>query len=296
MSIHVLENDSLTLQFDELGAKMISISDRITGVQYLWDADPDYWKRHSPILFPFVGTLKDKSYQYAGNTYSVMPHGFARDMYFTVTHKTQEEIWFALDATDKTKEIYPFDFRLELGYRLESRKITVLWRVLNKGQATMYFSIGGHPAFYCPLDPQENQSEYYFAFDTLDPIHYLHIDENGLVKKKPQNKQNILTTDNGILPIDSRMFDYDALIIENDQCHQVSLLDTTKLPYLTVTFEAPLFGLWSPAKKNAPFVCIEPWYGRCDGDDFNGTLEEREFGNSLSPGGVFDANYTIEIA
>ncbi|HWT74892.1 MAG TPA: aldose 1-epimerase family protein [Mobilitalea sp.] len=296
MSIHILKNDSLTLQFDDLGAELVSICDNETLTEYLWNADPAYWKRHAPILFPFVGSLKDKSYHFHGKTYPATQHGFARDMEFTVFKKMSEEIWFSLEANDKTKELYPFNFRLELGYRLVGRKITVYWRVINQGQSNMYFSIGGHPAFLCPLDPSDNQEEYYLSFDTTKPLHYLHINDSGLVKEKSMDQQNLLSTDQGILPIDTRMFDYDALIIEGHQCHKVSLLDPAKLPYLTVTFDAPLFGLWSPAKKNAPFICIEPWYGRCDAEDFEGPLEDRDWGNLLQAGVIFDASYTIEIA
>jgi galactose mutarotase-like enzyme len=295
MSTHILKNEYLTLQIDELGAELISICDNGSNTQYLWNGSPDYWKRHSPILFPFVGTAKNKSYSYQGKVYPVTQHGFARDSRFTLLNHTEDEIWLVLEDNEATRDIYPFEFRLELGYRLQDKMITVLWRVINRGQTVMYFSIGGHPAFNCPLNPGESQNDYYFMFDTFKPIRYLHINESGLVKKKPFDRQNILSTDQGILPVDSHMFDYDALIIENNQCQAVTLLDSAKAPYITVTFDAPLFGLWSPAKKNAPFVCIEPWYGRCDADDFDGTLEEREYGNTLKAGGVFEACYTIEI-
>jgi galactose mutarotase-like enzyme len=296
MSIHVLENDFLTIQINELGAELTSICDQLTKVEYLWNANPDYWRRHACILFPFVGTLKNKSYTYQGQTYSALPHGFARDMTFELIQKTEHEIWFSLEASEETLKNYPFLFRLELGYRLQERTITALWRVINRDEKQMHFSIGGHPAFNCPLDPDEDQSEYFITFDTNKPIRYLHVNENGLLEKKPQELQNVLTTDHGLLPIDSRLFDYDALIIEDNQCHKVSLLDPSNLPYVTVTFDAPLFGLWSPAKKKAPFICIEPWYGRCDASDFNGSLEDRDWSNSLQSGEIFETSYTIEIA
>ncbi len=296
MSTYTLKNEHLTIEMKELGAELTSIFDHNTNTQYLWNADPKFWKRHAPILFPIVGSLKNKTYTYQGQTYPSLQHGFARDMEFKIVNKTENEIWFLLEPTDETRRIYPFEFLLELGYRLEERKITCFWRVTNRSNSTMHFSIGGHPAFYCPLDTIEEQSEYYISFDTEVPVRYLLVDENGYANKKPQNEQNILTTDHGILPIISNMFDYDALIIEDHQCHKVSLLDPGKIPYVTVTFDAPLFGLWSPAKKNAPFICIEPWYGRCDASDFNGTLEEREYSNSLEPGEIFKAEYSIAIA
>jgi len=296
MSEYTLRNETLVLKMDDFGAELTSIFDSEMNTEYLWNADPVYWKRHAPILFPIVGGLKNKTYHYQGQAYSLPQHGFARDMQFQPVSMTEKEIWFALDATEETKKVYPFDFRLELGYRLEGRCITVFWKVINQGAFRMYFSIGGHPAFYCPLDQKKKQSEYFIGFDREDPIHYLLINTTGLVDKKPFSEQNILTTDHGTLPIDAHLFDYDALIIEEDQFHKVSLMDSAKHPYLTVTFDAPLFGLWSPAGKNAPFICIEPWYGRCDSSEFEGTLEDRQWGNMLEAGGIFETSYQIEIA
>jgi galactose mutarotase-like enzyme len=295
MSTYILKNDCLALQMDELGAELTSILDHQTNTEYLWNADPAYWKRHSPILFPIVGSLKDNSYTYQGQTYSLPQHGFARDMNFTLLNRTENEIWFSLDATPDTQKVYPFDFRLDLGYRLESRRITVFWKVINKGQSPMYFSVGGHPAFNCPLNQKEEQSDYFISFKADKPLHYLHVNDLGFVNRKPLEERNVLTTDHGLLPIDPHMFDYDALILEDDQCHQVALLDAEKKPYITVTFDAPLFGIWSPPGKNAPFICIEPWYGRCDAADFNGSLEEREWVKSLEADGVFETKYTIEV-
>jgi len=296
MSTHILKNNQLTLQIDELGAELTAITDNKTQTEYLWNADPAYWKRHSPILFPIVGSLKNQSYTYNGQEFTMSQHGFARDMKFTLKSKTESEIWFRLEATDETKKIYPFHFILEIGYQLLGRKITVMWKVLNQDISTMYFSIGGHPAFMCPLKENSIQSDCFISFDSEKPIHYLLIDEHGLAVKKVFDEQYTLITNHGLLSIDPHLFDQDALIIENDQCHSVSLLDAQKKPYLTVNFDASLFGLWSPAKKNAPFICIEPWYGRCDNSDFKGTLEEREWGNKLSVGKQFDAAYIIDIA
>lgn len=296
MSIHTLQNSSIKLLINEHGAELTSITDTKTGTEYLWNADPAYWNRSSPILFPGVGSLKNQSFTYQGKKYSLPHHGFARNMMFTMKEKSEDAIWFSIEENEETLKVFPFRFILELGYQLQGRNIKVMWRVINPDTSTMYFSIGGHPAFVCPLNQIGKQNDYYLLFDNKELLHYMLIDENALEVKKPWEEQSILNTDQGLCPIDPHMFDLDALIIEEDQCHSVSLVDPDKKPYLTVTFDAPLFGLWSPARKNAPFVCIEPWYGRCDSSDFEGTLEEREWGNSLEAGGQFEASYTIEIA
>ncbi|QHQ61819.1 aldose 1-epimerase family protein [Anaerocolumna sedimenticola] len=295
MSDYELKNKELVLSVNSLGAELTRITDLKTDTDYLWNGDPAYWKRHSPILFPIVGSLKNHRYHYNRKEYSLPQHGFARDMEFGLMSSSDSEIWFQLNATDETKKVFPFDFILEIGYRLTGRQITVLWNVINNGTSDMYFSIGAHPAFLCPLKDMENQSDCYISFDNKDTIHYLLINDNGLVVKKPFEEQAVLETENGFLNINPHLFDEDALIIENNQAHTVSLADSKKNPYVTVHFDAPLFGLWSPAGKNAPFVCIEPWYGRCDSNDFDGSLEDREWGNHIKAGKEFKTSYTIDI-
>lgn len=296
MSVYTLKNNELTLKFNSFGAELIAITDTKTRKEYLWNANPVYWKRHSPVLFPIVGSLKNQTYRYQNKEYHLPQHGFARDSEFNLKSQSETEIWFTLKENEETLKNYPFPFRLEISYRLTGRRITVLWKVINTGDSDMYFSIGAHPAFLCPLSEKEKQTDYYIIFDQTEPIRYISINENGLAIKSDNMEPSKLYTDNGYLKITTDLFDKDALIIENHQSHTVSLAGPDKKPYVTVRFDAPLFGLWSPAGKGAPFICIEPWYGRCDGIDSNGNLEEKEWGNHLEAGKEFEASYTIDIA
>lgn len=295
MSSHILKNEELTLTFSDAGAELQAITDTKSGKEYLWNADPAYWKRISPVLYPIVGNLKNKSYSYQGKTYSLPQHGFARDMEFSLTEKTADSLSFLLESSEETLKVYPFSFQLIIRYTLNERTVNVTWEVKNTGEDTMYFSIGGHPAFLCPINDKDKQSDYYFSFDSKAPIRVSKVSKNGLIIKDASQPPVILPLEDGLLPIDSHLFDEDALVIENNQYHSVSLLTPDRKPYVTVSFDAPLFGLWSPVKKNAPFVCIEPWYGRCDSEDFNGTLETREWGNELEAGKIFQKSYTITI-
>lgn len=285
-----LENENLKVTINYFGAELSSIQKKSTGTEYLWNADPAYWNRTSPVLFPIVGSLKGKEFQYGGNTYPMGQHGFARDMEFSLLSATETECWLELSSNEETLAKYPFAFRLKIGYRLEDEKLTVIWRVINEDEKTMHFSIGGHPAFMCPLEQHGQQTDYFISFDTKEPITYGLLNTDGLLAT-----EETLTTEDGFLPITADLFDRDALIIEHDQAKRVSLCTPNKVPYLTVTFDSPLFGVWSPAGKHAPFICIEPWYGRCDRFDFNGTLAEREYSNTLNPQEVFERSYQIEI-
>lgn len=290
MAIYDLKNEFLTVQVNSHGAELCRIRDNYNSQEYLWSGEERYWKRFSPILFPFVGKLKNSQYTYRGKTYEMPQHGFARDKEFSLTSRAEDEIWFELKDDPDTLKIYPFRFSLKIGFRLTGRFVDTFWKVENTGEETMFFSIGGHPGFYCP-EPKKRQTDYCLSFDTARDLIYEQLDKDGLVT--PETKT--LHLNGSLFPITKGMFDEDALIFENDQAHRVSILRMNHTPYITVEFDAPVFGLWSPAGKDAPFICIEPWYGRADRVDFDGELNDREWGNRLEPGEVFARGFRILV-
>ncbi|MCM1539146.1 MAG: aldose 1-epimerase family protein [bacterium] len=293
MSRYEAGNGVIKIEVDSFGAELRSLRRVSDGREYMWNADPKYWKRTSPVLFPLVGSLQGGQYTYEGKTYAMSQHGFARDMEFTLIGEgggQEPELWFELRDSEESRAHYPFPFLLRIGYVLEGAGVKVHWQVENTGGGVMHFSIGGHPAFLCPIDGDAKQSDCWIGFDTDRALVSTVIGRDGLASERKKT----YALAEGILPINEHLFDEDALIIEHDQAHRVSLMTKDKKPYLTVSFDAPLFGVWSPPRKNAPFICIEPWYGRCDAENFHGTLKEREWGNVLAPGERFASVYTIE--
>ena len=287
-----LKNDKIEATFESLGAEMISLKDA-KDREFLWCGDSKYWGRHSPVLFPFVGKVSEGKYRYKGAEYPMGQHGFARDMEFALVSQKEDEIWFALQSTEETKAKYPFDFRLEIGYRLIENTVRVLWKVINTAaEEPMYFSIGAHPAFLCPLEKGKEQSEYLVRFEKKEKLTYRNPNlELGLCL--PQ--EHTLELESGCCRLKKGFFDVDTYIFENKQLQEMSLLTPEGKPYITVSFDAPLVALWSPNKEGSPFVCIEPWYGRCDMVGYKGTLEEREWGNLLEAGKIFEAYYEIHV-
>lgn len=290
MGKYILENEWIKLETESAGAELKSLVRKSDKREYMWHGDKQFWGRTSPILFPVVGGLKNKKYRWNGKEYEMGQHGFARDMEFAVKENTKDSIWFALKANEETKKCYPFDFSLELGYQLEKQTVRVLWKVTNEGTGEMPFSIGGHPAFMCPILENTKQTDYYLKFDT-DEVLQCDVIEDGLIG----NTLKEYKLEDGYLKITSDLFDMDALVPEHNQAQEVSLCLPDKKPYVTVRFDAPLFGVWSPAKKEAPFICIEPWYGRADRADFDKELQEREWGNTVEEKESFEAFYEIEI-
>ncbi len=287
----ILKNEEIKAEIDTLGGELVSLQSVGNGKEYLWNGDEAFWNRSSPILFPFVGSTRNKEFTAKGKTYQMAQHGFARDKEFTVTGQSATEAWFCLCSDMETMQHFPYEFRLFLGYRLEGRKLVVLWRVENPAGEPLYFSIGGHPGFFCPLEAGTRQTDYQIQFDTMHEVTATTISNMGLAT----DGKVTYPLQEGKLDITEDLFAHDALVIEADQAHQVSFLKKGEQPYLTVNFDAPLFGIWAPYKKDVPFICIEPWYGRCDHEDFTGSLEERKWGNKLEAGGIWEASYTICI-
>lgn len=291
MAICEISNGKLIVGIDSRGAELKSIRDAETEKEYMWSADPGYWGKTSPVLFPFVGGLKNGRYRIGEKSYTMEKHGFAKNKEFKLLSHEATEIWFILDADEETRKNYPYDFKLELGYRLEDKTLKVMWRVENPSDETLYFSIGGHPGFKCPLNGEEQRGDYYLKFDAEECIRCTVIGDDGLAS----DNKVIYELEQGMLPVTVDLFEKDAIVMEDYQIHQISLMTPDKRPYVTVSFDMPVVAVWTPAGVEAPFVCIEPWCGICDHTDFAGTIEERKWGNTVEPGKRFASGYDIRI-
>lgn len=291
MAVHTLENNRLFITIDDHGAELSRIYDKLNGRDVLWDADPKYWKRHSPILFPNVGRHFGANYLHKGVSYPSKAHGFARDTDFVLVEKTKSSITHRITSTEETRRDYPFDFTLEVTQTLKDNEILIAWTVTNTGDDTMYFTIGGHPAFKVPILPDTRYSDYKLLFHLSENPAYLLVDKETGTILKDQTLQLSLT--NGACPLTDHMFDNDALVFDH-------LIDWAGIgypdgtPYVSVTCPGfSNFGIW--AAVNAPFVCLEPWLGRADDYGFTGELSDKPDINKLPKGKSFSARYTITV-
>lgn len=295
MSYYQISNEKIIIQVDRMGAELKSLKKKDTNVEYMWEGDPQYWKRTSPVLFPIVGSLNHGAYLHEGKSYPMGQHGFARDMEFQLKSQSENQLWFVLESDAQTLEKYPYAFVLEIGYELEESSVIVKWKVKNSSDSRMYFSIGGHPAFCCPIAEGERQEDYRIWLDAEERSGKSEIlsgvIKNGLMSRE----QAAYQLEDGCLQVTEHLFDQDALVLEHHQAQKAALVRPDGSHYLTVSFDAPLFGIWSPPGKKAPFICIEPWYGRCDSLDFEGSWQEREWGQCLEAGEIFEADYRITV-
>lgn len=289
MDYKILENSEWKITLSTVGGELVSAIRKSDGREYMWEADPEVWKRHAPILFPLVGKYRNNTSFFDGKEYYMTQHGFARDMEFEVEEYDGTGIVMSLCENEQTLAKYPFKFKLSLTYKLDKNKLTVGWTVENTNEREMYFSIGGHPAF---VGKGKSLTGAYLVFETdKTELEYRILAESGYLG----DDTDILTLSDKKALITENLFDRDALIIEESGCGKVSIeQDGERI--VSLSFDAPLFGIWSAAKTDNRFVCIEPWYGRIDREDFSGELSEREYGNTLEAGGVFKREYTIEFS
>ena len=159
-----IQNDVLSVTVNEVGAELSSIFHKQHQQEYLWSADPAFWAKKSPVLFPIVGTLKKNSYNFEGKLYQLSRHGFAREKVFTVSGQSENAISFSITEDAHTLENYPFRFVFKITYSLQSDQLSVEYDVANTGDIPMYFSVGGHPAFRVPLTQESSYTDYYLEF------------------------------------------------------------------------------------------------------------------------------------
>lgn len=279
-----ISNTTSTAKINHLGAELYSLQSNDTKKEYIWEGNPEFWGKHSPVLFPIVGTLKDNSYQINNTTYQLSRHGFARDMNFELIDKTPDSVTFSIQSSEKTLKVYPFQFELQIIYSLEGKKLNIEYKIINKNQSQLPFSIGAHPAFSLV----GNFEDYAIAFEKEEPLIY-NLLENNLIS----NKTQILGTKNNLVQLNYRLFENDALVFKNLQSRSLCILKN-QIPLLKVHYQGfPHLGIWT--KKEAPFLCIEPWYGYSDTSDTTGNLFKKEGIQIIEENAIFSSKFAIEI-
>lgn len=288
----ILKNEVLTVEISEHGAELQSI--RKGAVEYLWQGDPAYWGRRSPVLFPIVGSVWEKKYRVNGTEYELGQHGFARDMDFVLVSASETEARYRLESSEETLAKYPYPFVLEIAYSLHGNSVDVIWEVTNPADADLHFQIGAHPAFHYPDYDPEKSGRGSLSFDKSEGLECIRIKEKGCVDA--QTKWPLEMPD-GKVKLEKDTFDaIDTIMLQDGQIGQVNMFKEDGTPWLSVTFDAPVVGIWSPPGKVAPFICLEPWYGRCDSVGYEGEYKDKDWMNTLAPGEKFSSVYTIEIA
>ncbi len=286
----IIENNELKITIAEKGAELQSIFSKKNNLGYMWDGDPAFWAKHSPVLFPIIGTLKNNIYFYNDKPYQLSRHGFAREEVFTGEQRGPHEINFLLKGNAGSLKVFPFEFELNIDYLVKDACLTVMYRVINRSATDMYFSIGGHPAFKVPLVDGTTYDDYYLAFNKKENLPRWPISKDGLIEKQPMPFLN----DTNILPLKKDLFFQDALVFKHPSSSMVSLKSSKTKHGLDFDFSGfPYLGIW--AAKNADFVCIEPWCGIADSVDTDQQITHKEGINKLASGNIFERSWSVTI-
>ena len=287
-----LSNATLKIKIKPKGAELCEIASVKNNRQFMWHADPNVWGSFAPNLFPIIGILKDGTYIYNGKKYNMPKHGFVRgNEDIKLIKKTKNSLSFSLTYNDVLLKIYPFKFEFIITYTLTDKTLDVRYTVKNLDNTSIYFSVGGHPAFKCPLYKDENYTDYNLVFETEETskTHLLNT-QNGLVKN---TTKSIFNTKNSI-QLKPDLFNNDALIFKDLKSRKIALVSDKHGEILNMTFkDFNYLGIW--AKPNAPYVCIEPWLGIADSENTSQNLVEKEGIIKLPENETFSANYSVQI-
>jgi galactose mutarotase-like enzyme len=286
----VLENERIRVIIHTKGAELASVFHKQHQLEYMWNGNPEVWGKHSPVLFPIVGTLKNNQYIFEGKTYHLPRHGFARDKNFEVVEQKAAAVIFSLASDEKTLDLYPFPFVFLMKYTLVETTLSVEYEVRNTGSASMYFSVGAHPAFAIPLVKDTKYEDYYLKFAQNESLLRWPISADGLIERNPAEVKQ----ENHCLPLTKELFSKDALVFKQLKSSLLSIQSAKTLHGLHFSFTGfPFLGLW--AAKGGDFVCIEPWCGIADGVDSNQQLMDKEGIEMLPAGENWKRNWQVDF-
>ena len=288
--MYYIEDQQLKISIHPKGAELQGIYHKGHQTEYMWNGDPAFWAKHSPLLFPIVGTLKDNTYYYNDKPYQLSRHGFARDREFAVETQTADAITFLLRSDADSLKVFPFVFELRVSYRIQGDTLTTTYAVTNPDKTPMYFSVGGHPAFNVPLTSDPTYTDYYLEFAKTENAPRWPISKDGLIETAPQ----ALLNNTNRLPLTKELFSKDALVFKGLHSTSVTLRSDRSERGLTMQFPGfPFLGIW--AAPGADFVCIEPWCGIADSEDSNQQWTDKEGINTLEAGAKFERSWTLEL-
>lgn len=290
--LYTLENESTKITASTYGGELHSLISKENGTDFLWDGNPEYWKYHAPILFPIVGKVNNGEYRACESIYKLPQHGLARVSDFKMIDKTKDSITFELKYSNDTLKVYPYKFSLQIKYNLIKSGIKVTYTVKNLDDKTIYFSIGAHPAFLCPIEENETMNDYYFEFNKKETTDIMILNKDGYFNHE---RKDYLNNEN-IIPLSKDLFADDALVFDCLKSNKISLKSKNHNKSITMDFEGfPFMGLWSKA-EGAPFVCIEPWYGHADYSDFTGEFKDKAGIQKLDVTSTFECSYTLTLS
>lgn len=287
----ILKNDLAVVEIKKLGAEVVSFKKLENDCEYMWNGDDKYWSGKAPVLFPIVCAVNNGEIKVDGQIHKVGNHGFARKSEFELIEESDTEAVYRLSYNENTLAMYPFKFNLYIHYTLEGTKLNIDYKVENVDNKEMYFQIGTHPGFNCPLGNDGKFEDYYLEFECNETLERLFMnDANVLIN----DKSEVVLKNKNILPLTRELFKDGALVFRNMNSKKIVLKSKASEKSVTLSYEKLSYlGLWQA--KDAEFICIEPWHGIADVEGYSGEFKEKEMIIALQQGASFECNHNIEI-
>lgn len=286
----LISNEKIQAKINTLGAELVSLVDINKNRELMWQKNPKFWNKCSPVLFPFIGTIKGNQYFYNNKKYDFnKKHGFAREKEFKIISHTDNQVEMLLSYDEETLKIYPFKFEFYMKYIVKNNILQIEYKVVNLEDKELFFSLGAHPAFNTPLGENLTFSDYYILFENIESEEGYTLTDSLFC---PENKKLYLEKDTLIL--DDEIFKNDIIIFKNISSKKLYLKN--KKTNFTLGFKFDGFkhiGFWK--KLNAEYICIEPWNGLPDYKLHNGKLEDKKYIEVLNPKEIYEKNIEIEI-
>lgn len=280
--IYNAETENFSLAVKEMGAELNSFKSKKTGIEYIWCGNTDIWYGQSPILFPIIGRLLDDKYRLDGKEYTMSKHGIVRKKPFELVENNGDSLVFIQKYDDESLKMYPYKFELKVKFEIKENGLKVTHTVTNLDDKEMYYSFGAHPAFNCEIADRlefNNDTELY-----TEKIDHESILIDGIFP---------VFTDENKLELTESLFDEDALILSNYNSTEIALKSDNHNRIVNFKFNSPILGIW--AKPDAPYVCIEPWWGINDNYDKKDDLSQKRGIMSLKSSESKDFSWEIEI-
>ncbi len=263
-----IKTSSCIARIDTRGAELLSFKSDKT--EYIWQRDRRYWSDSAPILFPNVCDLRKNKTIIEGREYQIPRHGFLYDMEFTVEEIQMQSIVLKTAYTEGTRKIFPYAFAVYVVYKIQDYELEIEIHVKNLERTAMYYQIGFHPGFCCPFESNSKFEDYRLQFErkenTFTPL------LNDATREIESKTKNFEMKDTDRIDLKYSYFDRDVLVFDKIQSRKVSLLNKNGRGISIAFPDFEMLGIWTPAGKRAPFLCLEPWNGTCvydyESDDF----------------------------
>ena len=277
---YTLENEYLKVTITTFGAQVKSVIRKCDGVEHMWQADKEVWGYHAPILFPHCGKVVDGVIDFGGKICQSAQHGFARLLEHGFVDQSGDTLVLELCADEKTRKVFPFEFRLVSIFTLEGSTLHHTLSVENLDENTMPFGIGYHPGFAIPFDDKHTAGDYELRFSDVESPLCVNNLPHGLM----HGNLYYLGSNIRSIPIDDKLFANDSHCMVNLRSSTLGLYekDTGRAVVCDIS-QFPYTLIWS--KPGMPkFVCIEPWHSLPSPENGSTKWEEKPAAAILAPG------------